>query len=102
LFTAAGPFRITLFAFTLLTFILAPKPGTVPVDHGFAFVTTLLVPISIPVLWILLLLDAFMSRIFMLEHEQGPMRTRLRRIAWVDLLLAVGVVVFWIPYFRAI
>lgn len=98
----AGPLRLALFAFLLLTFVLAPRPGTVPVDHGLAIIPTLLVPISIPVVWVTLLLDALMTRIMMLEHEAGPERTRMRRITWINLILAVIIVVFWIPYFRAI
>lgn len=101
-FTDAGPLRIALFAFLLLTFLLAPRPGTVPVDHGLAIIPTLLVPISIPVIWTTLLLDALMTRIMMLEHEAGAERARMRRITWINLILAAAIVIFWIPYFRAI
>lgn len=98
----AGALRMGLFALTAVTFVLAPRPGTVPTDHGWAMVSALFVPIMVPVLFITLLLDAFMSRLLMLEHASGPERSRLRRMAWIDLTVALAVFVFWIPYFRAV
>ena len=100
--TDAGALRMGLFAITLTTFIFAPRPGTTPTDHGLGMVSTLFVPIVVPVLFITLLLDAFMSRLLMLEHESGGERARLRRLVWVDLAVALAVFVFWIPYFRAV
>lgn len=98
----AGALRMGLFSMTLITFLWAPRPGTVPTEHGWGMVSGLFVPIAVPVLFVTLLLDAFMSRLLMLEHETGPERARLRRLAWIDLAVAAAIVVFWIPYFRAV
>ncbi|MHB1951254.1 MAG: hypothetical protein ACYCQK_07235 [Acidiferrobacteraceae bacterium] len=100
---SAGVLRLLLFGYTAITLLFIPAPGTTPVEHGWRIFPTLLLPISIPVLWITLILDAVMSRLMMLEHPAGaPDRTRLRRLAWVDLVLALLIILFWFRYFRAI
>lgn len=99
----AGFLRLLLFGYTLVTLVFTPAPGTTPIEHNWQIIPTLLIPLSIPVLWITLVMDAFMARLLMLEHQQGmPERIRLRRLAWLDLLLALLVVLFWLRYFKAI
>lgn len=98
-----GALRLMLFGYTLITLLFTPAPGTTPIEHNWRIIPTLLIPLSIPVLWIALVMDAFMARLLMLEHKKGmPERIRLRRLAWLDLLLALLLVLFWLSYFRAI
>jgi hypothetical protein len=99
----AGVLRMLLFGYTLVALLAVPSPGTTPIEHGWRMITTLLIPLSIPFLWISLLVDAFMARLLMLEHKPGDtQRARLRRLAWTNLLLAALIVVVWVRYFRAI
>jgi hypothetical protein len=47
------------------------------------------------------MLDVLMSSIFMID-KKGAARARYRRIQLTNLTLAIGMVVFWTPYFKAL
>lgn len=101
-FSETGALRLGLFAIALASLVLEPAPGTSPVASGVAMIPTFIVPILAPVVFVALLLDAFMSRLMASSETPGPKRQRLRRLGWAALAAAVVLAVFWTPYFRAL
>ncbi len=98
---ALGPLRLVLAILALILVVFATAPGTRPVYHGFALWPTLLMPVFAPVVLTTLLLDALMSRVFMVEKD-AMVRARYRRAVTVNLVLAAALVLTWLPYFRAL
>lgn len=96
-----GPMRLALLAGAVIVIVLAPAPGTKAIYHGWPLFRTVLLPVFAPLVVMLLLLDALMSRVFLSEAE-GEARLRLRTAVWVNLLAALAVVVYWLPYFMAL
>ena len=96
-----GVLRALLAVAGLLLIIFATQPGTVPVYAGWPLVTTVLVPVMAPIIFMLLLLDALMGRVWMID-KSGDEYVRLRIAVMVNLLLAGGLLMFWVPYYRAL
>lgn len=96
-----GALRVLLLICTLVVIVLAPAPGTRAVAEGWAFVPTLLAPVLAPLLLMLLMLDALMTRIFM-SDAAGAERARLKYALTVDLAAAALLLIFWLPYFLAL
>lgn len=96
-----GPLRLTLLAAAVLVIVFAPAPGTKAVYHGWALARTVLLPVLAPLVVMLLLLDALMARVFLSEAEGGA-RLRLRTAVWANLVVALAVVLYWLPYFIAL
>jgi len=95
-----GLLRIVLFGFALVSMLLAPKPGTVPVASGWEMVSTLLAPVLAPLILMVLLLDVLMSRLFMVD-KTGAERARLRKVLWIELVGSLVLFLYWLPYFLA-
>jgi len=96
-----GPLRIMLVVIALALLFTSPAPGTRPDFHGWGMLPTLIVPTLMPIVFMVLLLDVMMSAVFMLD-KRGAERSRLKYIVFLELLLAVTLMVVWYPYFRAI
>lgn len=96
-----GALRIALFCFTVFFILVEPAPGSPPVTEGWALLRTMIAPVFAPLIMMLLLLDALMARVFMAEKE-GEARLRFRRIVRTDLLFALLLLLFWLPYFMAL
>ena len=96
-----GALRILLVVLSLVLLFARPSPGTRPVFHGWGMTPTLIVPTLMPIVFMVLLLDVMMSAVFMLD-KRGAERARLKYIVFLELLLAVTLMVVWYPYFRAI
>ena len=96
-----GVLRTILAVAGLLLIIFATQPGTVPVYTGWPLVTTVLVPVVAPIIFMLLLFDALMSWVWMID-KPGDAYIRLRTALIVDLLLAAGLLLFWVPYYMAL
>ena len=96
-----GPLRITLLLCVALIIALAPAAGTQAVYSGWGLVRTVLIPVLAPLLFMVLLLDALMARVFMSEAA-GDARRRLRGIVLLDLVVAAVLVLTWIPYYMAL
>jgi len=79
----------------------APSPGTRPDYHGWGMIPTLIAPTLAPIVFMVLLLDAMMSAVFMVD-KRGTERARLKFIVFLHLLLAATLMIVWYPYFRAI
>lgn len=95
-----GVLRVGMFVLALATVVLAPGAGMPMETSGWGLVRTVLAPVLAPLMLMLLLLDALMSRIFMAD-QTGAGRRRLRQIVILDLVLAGGLFAYWLPYFLA-
>ena len=96
-----GVLRTLLAVAGLLLIVFATQPGTAPVYAGWPLVTTVLVPVMTPIIFMLLLLDALMGRVWMID-KPGDEYVRLRIAVMVNLLLAAGLLLFWLPYYLAL
>lgn len=98
---ALGGLRLALLVCVVVALVLIPAPGTRAVYAGWSLVTTLLIPVLAPLLFMLLMLDVLMSRVFMTDAE-GAARARLKFVMWVNLLAAALLVIRWLPYYAAL
>lgn len=98
---ALGSMRWFLVLCALVSLLLRPEPGTGIVTEGWALVPTLLAPVLAPLVVVLLLLDALMARVFMIDTE-GAQRQHYRLAILVNVAPAVVVTVYWLPYYLAI
>lgn len=95
-----GVLRLGMIVLAAATVVLAPSAGMPMETGGWGLVRTVLAPVLAPIVFMLLLLDALMSRVFMTD-QTGAARQRLRRIVVFDLVLAAGLLTYWLPYFLA-
>ena len=93
-----GPLRIMLTSAVLIMMVLRPATGTEAVYEGWAVFPTLLFPTLTPILFMVLLLDALMSRLLM-TAKQGSERLRLQRAMLTDLVVAGMSLLVWYSYF---
>jgi len=96
-----GPLRLMLGAATITIMLLRPASGSEAVYEGWAVFPTLLFPSLAPILFMLLLLDAMMSRLLMTSKE-GSEKDRLQRAMWTDLAIAGLSLSVWYTYFSAL
>jgi hypothetical protein len=96
-----GPMRLLLLAIALTLVILAPDGSAREVREGWALVTNVLIPALSPVVLMGLLLDALMSRVWMIDAEITA-RSRYRRILWLNLAASGALVLAFVPYLRSL
>lgn len=96
-----GPLRFTLFLAAILSFILRPPLGVKLTFEGWHVVSDLLVPVLTPILFMLLLLDAIMAMVYR-SDKTGAVRSHYLRIVFINLGLAIGLLVYWIPFYQQI
>jgi hypothetical protein len=95
------PLRAALILGAIITILGKPAAGT-PVEYaGWEMVSSLLLPVLAPLIFMLLMLDALMSRVWMSEAE-GPEWKRLRLVLRVDLIVGLVLLAYWLPYFIAL
>lgn len=96
-----GALRVGLVLLSVVTLLMRPAAGGMPVYEGWPFVTTLLVPALAPLVFLGLLLDMLMT--WVMSLESGPeRRLRARKVLWVDLLLVAALGIAWIPFFLSL
>lgn len=98
---ALGPLRLALLAGVLIALAFVPAPGTRAMYEGWPLVGTVLIPVMAPLLFMLLLLDALMARLF-LTDAAGPARRHYRMVLAVDLIAAAALLLRWLPYYAAL
>ena len=92
------PLRVMLALAAFLVVLLAPGAGTQAIYEGFAVITTLVVPALTPLIFLVMLLDALMNRIWLIDSN-AENSSKYRNIIRVDLLLALMILIVWAPYF---
>ncbi|OGI52012.1 MAG: hypothetical protein A3E57_07840 [Candidatus Muproteobacteria bacterium RIFCSPHIGHO2_12_FULL_60_33] len=95
-----GPLRLMLALGVLVLLVLRPAPGTPPVYAGWDMISTLIFPVLVPLLFMVLLLDAIMSAVQLASYPGE--RRRYRTVIGVSLGMALLVALWWWPYFGAI
>ncbi|MEJ2509185.1 MAG: hypothetical protein P8009_06860 [Gammaproteobacteria bacterium] len=96
-----GPLRVALVLLGISLVVLIPAPGTPAVFTGWALATTVIVPSLVPIVFMLLVFDAVMSRVVNDSREPAT-RLRLRHILWTDLVLAAALAFEGIPFLVAL
>ena len=96
-----GPLRLMLGALALLLAMLALEPGSQSNYSGWQLVTTTVVPACAPIVFMVLLLDVLMARVW-LSDTPGPEGARFKTIITIDLLLAGVMLLAWLPFFVAL
>lgn len=94
-----GAMRLALLGFTLILYPLVWFADMEPEGPG--IITAYVVPALVVILLFVLLLDALMNRVFMVD-KSGDERRLPRTRMWLDLAAVGGLLVFWGPYFRNI
>lgn len=93
-----GPLRLMLGSAAIFMMVLRPASGTEAIYEGWAVFPTLLFPALAPIVFMVLMLDALMSRVLM-TAKQGSEKDRLQRALWTDLGIAGVSLLVWYSYF---
>jgi len=96
-----GPMRVALFLAALLAVVLVPDPQIPASYQGSALFYTVLVPVLTPLIMMVLLLDALMSRVWLADAEGEAVR-RYRTIVGLDLAFTLLVFLAWLPFFMSL
>jgi hypothetical protein len=94
-----GGLRLTLVLLALVSLPLVMFADMEP--RGIGVMTAYIVPSLVVLFFFVLMLDALMNRVFMIEQppqEQAPRRLRM----WLDLAAAGGLLLVWGTYFRSL
>ena len=99
LFQRIGPMRLILLACTIALYPMVWLTDMEP--EGIGVLTAYVAPSLIVIFFFVLLLDALMNRVFMVD-KTGDDRNTPRIRMWLDLAAVAGILLFWWPYFRDI
>ena len=94
-----GGMRLTLVGLSLLSLPMVLFADMDPA--GIGVMTAYIIPSLVVLFFFVLMLDALMNRVFMIEQpprEQAPRRLRM----WLDLAAAGGLLLVWGTYFRTL
>lgn len=92
------PLRIMLIGFAILLIIFRPELGTKVSYEGWAIATTLLAPVLAPIIFMVIMLDSLMTRVFMAD-KPAESRASLGRVLRVNLVIGIALLLYWLPYF---
>lgn len=94
-----GGLRLTLIALAVLSLPLVLWADAEP--RGVGVLTAYIVPALVVLFFFVLMLDALMNRVFMIE--QPPQEQSIRRLRmWLDLAAGAGLLIVWGSYFRTL
>jgi hypothetical protein len=97
-----GALRLMLAALALIAIAFVPTPGTqIVYTGGIEFLYTVVMPVVAPVVFVVLMLDVLMSRIFMADADTQE-RARLRLVIWTHLILGAAIMLRFIPFILAV
>ena len=94
-----GILRLVLVTLSLLSLPMALLADMQP--QGVGVLTAYIIPALVVLFFFVLMLDALMNRVFMIEQPpevQGIRRTRM----WLDLMAGAGILIVWGSYFRTL
>ena len=101
LLNTLGFLRTGLIALALINMLLRPTPGTTAAREGIEIISTLVAPAAAPILMMVILFDALMSKVRSSESS-GEEKTRFQRIMLTELATVVIMIIAWLPYFLAL
>lgn len=96
-----GFLRISLLLLGIFDTLIAPEPGTYAIKHGFEALPTLVAPAAAPIIMMVILFDALMSKI-RASDAAGEESKKFRLIMWTELAVVAFMIFGWMPYFMAI
>lgn len=96
-----GFLRLSLLTLVLIEVLARPAPGTTPDYESARAVIEMIVSALAPIVFMLLLLDAIMTLVYMssMPAERKP---AYRLILVTNLVVAVIFFIYWLPYFKAL
>ena len=101
LFKSLGFLRLSLLGLAILNIALRPEPGAAVVHTGPELIATLIAPASAPIILMVIMFDALMSKVRASDTD-GQEETDFTRIMFIELAMAVILVIAWFPYFVAL
>lgn len=100
-FTSLGLLRQLLIGMAIICLFVRPEPGTSIVLEGLQVIPTLITPASVPILVMVILFDALMSKIRASDSE-GEEHIKFQKILRVELATVAILFITWLPFFMAI
>ena len=94
-----GAMRLALLLLALASYPMALFTDMEPT--GFGVFAAYIMPSLVVILFFVLLLDALMNRVFMIEQEAAEVAQRRLRM-YLCLAAVAGLLLCWLPYFRNI
>jgi len=94
-----GGLRLTLILLSLVCLPLVLLADMEP--HGIGVMTAYIVPALVVLFFFVLMLDALMNRVFMIEQPDEVRAVRRLRM-WLDLATGLALLVVWGAYFRSL
>lgn len=94
-----GGMRLTLVGLSLLSLPVVFFADMEP--QGIGVMTAYIVPALVVLFFFVLMLDALMNRVFMIEQDPETQGVRRQRM-WLDLIAGVGLLLVWGNYFRSL
>jgi hypothetical protein len=101
LLKSLGFLRISLLLLGIIDVLLRPEPGSFAAREGIEVISTLVAPAAAPILIMVILFDALMSKI-RAGDTQGEESRKFKHIMYTELAVAAFMILAWLPYFLAI
>lgn len=98
-FSDVGGMRLTLILFSLISLPLVVFADMKP--QGIGVLTAYIVPSLVVLFFFVLMLDALMNRVFMIEQPSEVQAVKRMRM-WLDLGVGAALLVVWGSYFRTL
>ncbi|MEM7019125.1 MAG: hypothetical protein AAF512_17510 [Pseudomonadota bacterium] len=100
-FNKFGALRIMLLLLAIVCIIFYPRPDAEIIYDSLSVMSTLVVPVMSPMIFMVVMLDVMMTRIFMADSTDEN-KARLRDIMRVELIVAAILILSWLPFFITI
>ena len=101
IFHSLGFLRICLLGLGIIDVLLRPAPGTYAAREGIEIISTLVAPAAAPIIIMVILFDALMSKI-RASDTIGEESKKFKQIMWAELIVVAFMILAWLPYFLAI
>lgn len=101
LIKSLGFLRLCLLGLAVIDILLRPEPGSSAAHAGIEIIPTLIAPAVAPILLMVILFDALMSKI-RASDTQGEEKTTFTQIMLIELAMVIILVIAWFPYFIAL
>jgi hypothetical protein len=92
-----GGLRLTLIGLSLLSLPMVLFADMEP--EGIGVLTAYIIPSVVVLFFFVLMLDALMNRVFMIEQPAEVQSVRRLRM-WLALVVGIGILLVWGSYFR--
>lgn len=94
-----GGMRLLLVGLSILSLPMVLFADLQP--HGIGVLTAYIIPALVVLFFFVLMLDALMNRVFMIEQSPEVQVVRRQRM-WLDLIAGLGLLLVWGNYFSTL